>query len=197
MTLSTTRRAKTGRKRCCLKDEIDEKNAQTNEKTNRFGLKRGPDAKAACQAAEALGHLLQGSALTGLPPEPHGARAAGSPAAAPGGRLGPVARLHGVAHPLQEVPRTRHRTAAWPVRLCDGARRGEGGATPGDGVEPLVHAGTLRVAAAAVPRPAGTGGLRGGTRRSGRAHMVASQFYNGHFFHVCNISSANCTIILL
>ena len=84
-----------------------------------------------------------------------GARGADSPAAAPGAPRPPVGRLQCVALALPEVPRTPHRTAARPLRLRHGARRGGGGSRPG-GV-PLVHGGALCPAAAAVPRPAGTG----------------------------------------
>ena len=61
-----------------------------------------------------------------------------------------------------------------------GARRGEGGSSPG---EARLLQGALRLAAAAVPRLAGTVPLSGRTRRSGRAHMVASQFHSNHFSH--------------
>ena len=111
----------------------------------------------------------------------HGARAAGSPAAAPGRRPRPGLRLLGVVLPLREIPRTPRHAAARPVGLCHGARRGEGGARPG--AERLLHKGALPVAAAAVPRLAGTVPLRGGTRRSGCAHMVTSQFHNSRFSH--------------
>ena len=87
----------------------------------------------------------------------HGARAAGSPAAAPERRKSPAPRLQSVASPLPEVCGTPRHAAARPVRLCHGARRGGGGATPGE--VRLLQEGTL--AAAAVPRLAGTGTVEG------------------------------------
>ena len=86
-----------------------------------------------------------------------GARAAGSPAAAPGGRRRPAQRLRCVVPPLREVRRTPQQVAARPLRVCDGARRGEGRSTSGDNAPQLVHGAALCVAAAAVPRLAGTG----------------------------------------
>eukprot|EP00434_Breviolum_minutum_P003223 symbB.v1.2.002837.t1/scaffold144.1/size299099/15 len=93
----------------------------------------------------------------------HGARAAGRPAAAPEARKRPVARLLCVVEPLREVRRTPGHAAARPVCLRNGARRGGGESKLGDVAKTakLVQ-GALCVAAAAVPRLAGTGALRGG-----------------------------------
>ena len=89
-----------------------------------------------------------------------GTRGAGRPAAPPEGRTRPGLRLQCVALPLRDVQRTPRHAAARPLRLRDGARRGEGGSKPGGAR--LVQGGTLRLAAAAVPRLAGTVPLRGG-----------------------------------
>ena len=84
-----------------------------------------------------------------------GARAAGSPAAAPGGQRRPARRLRCVAPALPEVCGTPRHAPARPLRLCHGARRGEGAAMAGEALR-LVHQGALCLAAAAVPRLAGT-----------------------------------------
>ena len=131
-----TRRAKTGRK-----------NATRPRRAGCVGS-RGRAAKPA--AAARLGP--DGPAAGG-----HGARAAGRPPAAPEGRKSPAPRLQSVAPALPEVCGTPRHAAARPVRLCHGARRRGGGATPGE--VRLLQEGTL--AAAAVPRLAGTGTVEG------------------------------------
>ena len=97
-------------------------------------------------------------------PEPHrsaagarGARAAGSPAAAPETRTRPGQRLQSIVLPLPGVPSPARHAAAGPLCLRHGARSGGGGFNPGEDAQRLVHEGTLCVAAAAVPRLAGTG----------------------------------------
>ena len=133
-----TRRAKTGRK-----------NATRPRRAGCVGS-RGGAARTA--AATRLGP--DGSAAGA-----HGAHAAGVSAAAPERRKSPAPRLQSVAPPLPEVCGTPRHAAARPVRLCHGARRGGGGATPGE--VRLLQEGTLCVAAAAVPRVAGTGTVEG------------------------------------
>ena len=110
-------------------------------------------------AGQAAGTARLGAGPDGSAAGAHGARAAGSPAAAPEGRILPGRRLQYVVPPLPAFPRTPHGTAARPLRVCHGARRGEGASRPGEG-DRLVHA-ALRVAAAAVPRLAGTGTVEG------------------------------------
>ena len=155
-------------------------------KTRSFVLKMRPRRE---RCAASRGSAVRPPALSRLRPRPDGsaagaggARAAGSPAAAPGGLQRPALGLPRVALALPEVRRTPRHAPTRPVGLCDGARRGGGAARPGEGR--LVHQGALCLAAAAVPRLAGTVPLRGGTRRSGCAHMVASQFYSSHFCHL-------------
>ena len=114
----------------------------------------GPSREGAVQPAAASRLGSDGSAAGA-----GGARSAGSPAAAPEIRKSPVPRLHCVARPLREVPGAAGHAAARPLRLCDGARRGGGGATPGGG---QLLQGALCLAAAAVPRLAGRVPLRGG-----------------------------------
>ena len=126
----------------------------------------------------------------------HGQGAAGSPAAAPGGRTLPGQRLPSVVPPLREICRTPRHAAARPVGLCHGARRGEGGARPGKYVLRLVPEGTLRLAAAAVPRLAGTVPLRGGTRRSGpscshgRISIPQQPFFSLIVFIICFLDAS-------
>ena len=135
-----TRRAKTGRK-----------NATRPRRAGCVGSRGRAEPPV---AAARLGSGPHGSAAGA-----HGARAAGRPPAAPERRKSPAPRLQSVAPPLPEVRGTPRHAAARPVRLCHGARRGGGGATPGE--VRLLQEGTLCVAAAAVPRLAGTGTVEG------------------------------------
>ena len=160
---------------------------------------RGPDANVAHEAASALCRLLtlQGSARwTGLPPEPT-AHAL----------LGALRRHPQDAYVQGGGCHALHRLCQKFAELHGALQR-----------DPSVYA-TVRAAAELAPyleeqswytkelcvwlQPpclVWRGRYRWGVGQDGpvrRAHMVASQFYSSHFFHVCNISSANCTIILL
>ena len=99
-----------------------------SEKIQHSQQPRGQDAQVAFQAAEALDVLLlQGSDLTGLPPEPTARAVLGALRRHPEDDNGPG--RYGcccVAPPLQEVRVTPRHAAARPVGLCDCARRGEG-----------------------------------------------------------------------